>query len=512
MTKSKVYLPENVKQLMQRLIDNGYNTMVIGGAVKDHYMHVEPNDYDVFGNCKDLLKIFPEGHIIGGKERQEKILTIIVDGVEISTYRKSGDRKILGETLEEHQATCDFTMNSIACDINGDIDLTNKYNIQGIKDINDKILRFVGSPKIRIEEDELRILRGIRFILKCNLTVEKTTLSYLEPYINGEKTLNVPKERIRDELMKILELDLKYDFLYYIGMFLPSALEDEKMLCDGGGHHNETPLAHSIYAFLEASKLTKNNLIKIAALLHDSGKATDRGEKYICPDCGNKMLHIKPNKLDCDCGLCCCEDEVKPKVTFYGHHHTGAKIVRAWMTGMKFSNKEIDFVVCLVENHMHGLMNEVPSTKSYIRLFHELRQKRVDIIDYISLCYADNQGNLKQPRMKFVDYLKDNHYLKAYIRFKKDNIPLELSELAISGKDIIERYHITNGLAIGNILRFVFNRIKDDSLKNNKEVILKHLDVKYTHNDMVTSLEDLNKLRLKHKEKINKGEKNVMDE
>jgi len=90
---------------MQHIISHGYKAYVIGGAVRDYFLGVEPHDYDIFTNCIDLKTLFPDGKILGGEERQAKILTVIVDGVEVSTFRKNGARTEYANTLEEHQAT-----------------------------------------------------------------------------------------------------------------------------------------------------------------------------------------------------------------------------------------------------------------------------------------------------------------------------------------------------------------------------------------------------------------------
>ena len=154
-------IPDKIKGMMQVLLQNGYEAYIVGGAIRDYYFGVKPKDYDIFTNAtgKQILEMFPEGKIIGGEERQEKRLTVVVHGVEISQYRKNGDRTKTGNTLSEHQATCDFTINSIAMDVEGNI--IDPY--RGTKHIEIKKLMFVGIPQERVDEDTLRLLRGIRF-------------------------------------------------------------------------------------------------------------------------------------------------------------------------------------------------------------------------------------------------------------------------------------------------------------------------------------------------------------
>ena len=87
-------IPDKVKQKMQTLINSGFEAYIIGGACRDSLMGRVPNDYDLFTDATggEILNLFPNGVVIGNDDRQKKILTVIVDGIEISQYRKSGDR------------------------------------------------------------------------------------------------------------------------------------------------------------------------------------------------------------------------------------------------------------------------------------------------------------------------------------------------------------------------------------------------------------------------------------
>ena len=87
-------IPDKIKFIMQRLLDEGHEAYIIGGAVRDHFMGVEPHDYDIFCSASkdNLLKLFPEGKILGGKERQNKLITIVIDNIEISQFRTNGSR------------------------------------------------------------------------------------------------------------------------------------------------------------------------------------------------------------------------------------------------------------------------------------------------------------------------------------------------------------------------------------------------------------------------------------
>jgi len=163
--------------------------------------------------------------VIGSEERQEKILTVVVDDVEVSQYRKNGARTETGHSLEEHQATCDFTINSIAMDINEKI--IDKHN--GESDLKDKLIRFVGKPADRIEEDFLRLLRGIRFGAKYKFKLENDTAMSIE--LCAYKIKELPQERVRDELLKILAYPKGIDYLLFYG-FIEIIVTTEKSEVD----------------------------------------------------------------------------------------------------------------------------------------------------------------------------------------------------------------------------------------------------------------------------------------
>ena len=110
-------IPKNTKKIMQKLINNKFDAFIIGGWNRDMSIGHTPKDIDIFTNAsgKQILKLFPNGVVIGNDERQQKILTVIVDGIEVSQYRANGDRTEVGNNLETHLKTCDFTINSISC-------------------------------------------------------------------------------------------------------------------------------------------------------------------------------------------------------------------------------------------------------------------------------------------------------------------------------------------------------------------------------------------------------------
>ncbi len=463
-------IPDKIKGIMQKLLDNKYEAYIIGGAIRDSLMNIKPHDYDIFTNAtgEEILKIFPKGRVIGGEERQATILTVIVDGVEVSQYRSNGDRTKTGKTVEEHQATCDFTINAIASDIygcllGGDVDISS----QGESDVRDRKLRFVGNPKDRIKEDPLRILRGIRFFLKYNLSIDTETHIEL---IQRKKVLNLPKERVREELLKIFSLKLKKGFLKSILTFLPEDLVHIKMFEDGGQHHKETPYDHSENSFLEISKITNNSILRLSALLHDVAKGVcktsgiDDGILKKAPNIKDDGILKKAPNIKDDGIL------VDVPIHFYEHEKIGSEIVNKWMKEYKFSKDEMKYVTSLIKLHMFGYKEEI-SDKTYIKFFNKLEEANIPIIDYIMLIYADHQGNMSKKRIKFGDFIKHNYLYNNWLRIRELKTPFTVKDLAISGKDLIERYGMEPGKKIGLILNSVLEKVIDGDLRNERAEI-----------------------------------------
>lgn len=437
MTNATIIIPENVKQIMTVLDKAGHNPRIIGGAIRDAYLGYTPHDWDLFCSAsgEEILKLFPQGKVIGNEERQKKILTVIVDGVEVSQYRSSGDRTSVGSDLDVHLSTCDFTICSICADVNGTIYDPNN----GLKDLENKVVRFVGDPNARIQEDPLRLLRAIRFMAKFNFSCE-----HLDTVVKQRTLLTrLPKERIREEFLKILEYE--YGFLNLVSTSLIDFIIPkfrDNMLVPGGQHHAETVDVHLTLALLQMQKLTKDKRLWLAALLHDIAK----GETLTLDETG---------------------------IHFYEHDSKGADYVYNWMTDMKFAKEEINFVTCLIRNHMWQYDKTI-SKRSFIAYFNELNSNGVSVDDFLLLRYCDSQANMANERHKLGDALKEHPLLAKYYELKFSKEPFKISDLEIKGQDLID-FGVKPGKIFGDILTDVFNKVMDGVLINSRPVLMNYV-------------------------------------
>ena len=205
----KIYLPEKVKYIINKIYENNYEAYIVGGCVRDVLLGLEPNDYDITTSAtpKVILDIFKDFKCIKTGIVHGTV-SVIIDGdiYEITTYRIEGEYKdhrrpdVVDFTnkLEEDLKRRDFTINAMA--YNEKVGLVDLF--KGREDLNKKLIKTVGNPYDRFNEDGLRMIRAIRFSSKLDFTIEKETL--LAIYDNAKIIKNISLERITDEFSKII--------------------------------------------------------------------------------------------------------------------------------------------------------------------------------------------------------------------------------------------------------------------------------------------------------------------
>lgn len=430
-------IPENIKSKLKTLNDNGFEAYIVGGAVRDLLLNTEPNDYDIFTNAtgKQILEVFPNGVVIGAEERQKKILTVVVDGVEVSQYRQNGDRTEVGNNLKTHLSTCDFTINAIALGLDGElIDL-----YFGEDCLKNHYLRTVGSPYERIEEDKLRVLRAIRFMLKYNLMTD----GELQEVILYSNIEDLPQERVTEELMKIIKYPKAIYALDAYGLLTQIFPElSEFYRLEGGEHHGETVLRHLTFAFEKACEISSDEHFKLACLLHDVGKGKTR-------------------------------DDTSGETHFLQHEVVGADLIEQIGTRLKWSTELISYLKFMVKRHMFGYMEE-PSKKAYANLFAEMESLHIPIQHLVGMNYCDMQANLKKPRMGLLDFMINNKVHQKYYEMKYTKEPFKVMDLAIRGQDLLD-LGMNPGVNVGKILNEAFDLVLDGVLLNNRAILMNWL-------------------------------------
>lgn len=202
-----IRLPKDVNKIIKTIESAGYEAYVVGGGVRDSLLGMEPGDWDVAtsGTIEDLLKLFPQAEVIGGKYGVIRISTEKM-GVEVATFREEGaytdhrrpDEVVFTHDIEADLKRRDFTINAIAG--HPDKGLVDPYD--GVKDIKGKLIRTVGDPALRFEEDPLRILRGIRLAARLDFDLDMNTFKAMQEKVHLLAHLSA--DRIRRELERIV--------------------------------------------------------------------------------------------------------------------------------------------------------------------------------------------------------------------------------------------------------------------------------------------------------------------
>ncbi len=436
-------LPREVKSTLEKLQKAGYEAYVVGGCVRDALRNTPPKDWDVTTNAKpeEIRKVFPKsfyenkfGTVTAQTGSKDKTLS----EVEITTYRidekysdkRHPDKIRFAKTLEEDLARRDFTVNAMALDMNKKI----IDPFDGQKDLKKKTIRAVGNPEKRFNEDALRMLRATRFATTLDFQIEPKTLKAIQkdtPWIQA-----ISKERIRDELIKIIESDKPSNgiellketkLLQYI---LPELKKGVGI--SQNKHHIYDIYEHSIRSLQAAADQGFNLDVRLAALFHDIGKPeTKEGEG--------------------------------PDSTFYNHDYVGAKFTVGILRRLKFPKKFIEKVAILVRNHMFVSDPERITDAGVRRLIKRVGKE--NMADLINTRIADRLGmgvpKARPYRLRTIEYMIE--------KVSKD--PISVKMLKIGGSEIMKILKIEPGPKIGAVLDVLLSEVIEDPKKNNKKYL-----------------------------------------
>ena len=430
-------IPQEVDDIVSKLEGADYKAYLVGGCIRDFLLHKPIKDFDITTEAtpEQIKEVFPEAITAGNT-----FLVSLVNGIEVATFRKDfDDHAERSLTLKEDVLRRDFTINALA----GNIRLfKNNRNYEvidyvgGVKDLENRVLRFVGEPQRRIEEDPVRILRGIRFASKYNLEIEKHT--YRAMCANKDLIESIPKERIVTEIKKAFDSKCGYRFVRLLQeldmlKFIFPCLYDLTGI-GGGGYHNETVLDHCLFALKAVEDMNIPFKLKLACLYHDVGKC-----QPIVNDKGfNTFRH---------------HDEIGPNYALQDLKYH-----------LKMPNDIVEYVVVMCRHHMHC----IDTARSVRKLMVKLEANNIPLKDFIIIRYADNNGNLKS-NYTFKDARKA---YRQCLEFLKDKpTPFSVKSLEINGKDVMRLLNIQQGKQIGIILNSLFNKVVDGELDNKRDVL-----------------------------------------
>lgn len=431
-------MPKNVDIAINLLQSAGFEAYAVGGCVRDSLLGKTPNDWDITTSAKpeDMKSVFAEFHCIDTGIKHGTV-TVVIDGepLEITTFRLDGEYEdnrhpksvTFTSNLGADLGRRDFTVNAMAYSkMTGTVDLFGGQN-----DLKNKIIRCVGDPDRRFNEDALRILRALRFASALDFEIEeKTAQSLLK---NRALLGNISEERIAKELLKLVcgkgAKRILTDFAPVLFEILPELQPMYKNSHDNP-HHCYDIYEHTLIA---VESIDPEPTLRFAMLLHDCGKpAVKKFDE-------NGVAH------------------------FYGHQRISAEISAQILARLKVSNKFRDEILFLVSNHDRWELYE--NTEKMPRYLSKFGLDGV--LNLLKVMRADVLAQSPEYRYR-LDQIADAEETAKNLAAQKPC--LSLSELQINGRTLMD-IGIPQGRKLGAVLAQLLDEVIDGVTKNTQEAL-----------------------------------------
>ncbi|OGY30865.1 MAG: hypothetical protein A2805_03640 [Candidatus Andersenbacteria bacterium RIFCSPHIGHO2_01_FULL_46_36] len=481
-------LPQEVQTIISTLTKAGFEAYAVGGCVRDLLLEKEPSDWDVTtsANPNEIQALFPKSFYTNAfgtvtvLSPHPNPLPIRGEGireVEVTTYRvdaqyndqRHPDSVTFTKNLTEDLARRDFTVNAMAMATNsphptqpplekgrgsrslplfkGEMegvrpedtivinDMTIIDPFGGLKDLNDRVIRAVGTPSERFSEDALRLMRAVRFSAQLGFTIEEHTLKAITEYAPSIEA--VSHERVRDELIKLVmsaHPEQGMNLLQQTGllaMILPELQEGVGV--GQNKHHIYTVFDHCVKSLQFAAHYGYPLHVRLASLFHDIGKP--------------RTKRLQGNDY-----------------TFYSHDIVGARMTEHLMKRLKFPSDITDQVTHLVRQHMFyydvGKVTPAGARRLLVRVGKE------NFEDLIKLRIAERKGS---------GVPKAEPYRLRHLQFMVEQAskePITVGQLKLTGSDLITELGMRPGPMFGGILNALLAEVLEDPSKNTKEYLL----------------------------------------
>ena len=427
----------NKEEVLSRLEKMGYESYLVGGFVRDKLMGRVSSDIDIATKARpdEIKEVFRNYKIIEvGKAFGTIKLIADHKEYEITTFRSDGTYKdkrrpdgvSFSDSIYEDLKRRDFTINAIAIRNNEIID-----PFDGQNDLRKQIIRAVGNPKERIEEDYLRAIRAVRFASILDFEIDSDLKNAIRE--NSSNLSYISAERQRAELDKILLSDNPargirlLEYLDMLDKFLPEVM-NMVGFNQRSPHHNLDLFEHSLKVL---ENVPKDLETRLAALFHDTGKPAT----FFLDENGHGR--------------------------FFGHEKISEDLAKNRLKVLKYPNKTIEEVGFLIGRHMDCA--NAYTEKSVARLLRKLGEdtlrrlfdlQEADILATVH----DDISNIENGR-KFLE------------KILNEDRALSRADLAINGKDLIN-LGFNEGRIIGQILDHVFGAVFEEDLPNEKDILL----------------------------------------
>ena len=431
-----MYLPENIQNCINLLENAGFAAYAVGGCVRDACLGLTPHDYDL---CTSALPeqteaVFRDYRLVLAGEKHGTVTVITEDGpVEITTFRTEGGYRdnrhpdwveFLSE-IEGDLARRDFTVNAMAYSPKRGF----AEPFGGRADLENHILRAVGDPVSRFQEDSLRILRGARFAARFGLTPEENTLNAMLSQRHLMEQL--ARERAFDELCKLLVVAKAGDITRFARILAAVIPELAPMIGfdQHSPHHAYDLITHTAHV---VEGVPPTLPLRWAALLHDTGKVTTFTR------------------------------DATGRGHFYGHAKESAAIAGGILLRLKAPTALREEVVTLIGRHMTRLQPERKWLRRQVSKFGFSMvesQLALQDADMGSKGTGEDDGSAAFSAVRGL-----------LAELKAEDACLSLKDLAVNGNDLMALGY--RGKAIGTCLNALLEQVVDERLPNERKALL----------------------------------------
>ena len=433
-----IEIPQNAAEIIRTLNTAGYEAYVVGGCVRDALIGREAADWDITTSAspwqvKELFRRTIDTGI------QHGTVTVMMgkEGYEVTTYRVDGEYEdgrhpkqvAFTKSLSEDLRRRDFTINAMAYHPEeGVVDL-----FDGLGDLERHLIRAVGVPEERFQEDALRIMRAVRFAAQLDFDIEEHTKGAIRKF--AERLHLISRERIQVECQKLLKSDHPERFLTFYETGITQVLfpEFDRMMempqntpwhCYNVGMHT-----------IETMKqVPADPILRWTALLHDVGKLETRST-----------------------------DE-QGRDHFYGHAKVSAEFAHQFLRSLKFDNYTVDMVTLLVRHHDAYLDGTAYNVR---KVMHRVGAENFPAL--LQIHHADTMAKSTYAQERLLPIQDEVQH--RYEEILAAGQCTSLKMLAVTGRDLI-----TMGVAPGKKIGEILNQLLLIVLKhpewNTKEHLL----------------------------------------
>lgn len=432
-------IPENVRAVLNTLEAAGHEAWCVGGCVRDALLGKRPGDWDVTTSAlpEETLEAFGSRAFPTGLKHGTVTVKTENGPVEVTTYRIDGayrdhrrpESVAFTRCLDEDLSRRDFTVNAMARNLRGEL----RDPFGGREDLRRRVLRCVGDPDRRFQEDALRILRGLRFAASLGLEIEAGTAAAIRR--NREGLRDVAAERIQTEFFKLLPgkqaAEILRGYPEVFGVFWPELLAmvgfDQR-----NRHHCYDVWEHTLHAL---AAVPEDLVLRCTMLLHDVGKP----DSFTLDGAG--VGH------------------------FYGHPAVSRELADRMLRRLKCAAEFRETVVRLVEWHDKDIPRTDRSIGRALRILGEEDLRRLILVKR-----ADNLGQAPAywDRQKELDKAE-----KILDKLLAEDACFSLRQLAVNGRDLLALG--LSGPAVGAALEELLGKVMDGTLPNERSALLESL-------------------------------------